>query len=572
MSTTQPHIILTLLMFLALPAVSAQLHDDLIVQTSQGTFRGTHLSVPSGGHVRAFLGIPFAKPPIGKLRFHSPQPVEGWSGVQNFTRYRNSCFQPLDTSLPGFQGTEMWNPNTNLSEDCLYLNIWTPPISNETQQGSSNSSSPSFSLAPVLVWIYGGGFTSGTASLDIYDGRFLSQSEGVVVVSMNYRLGPLGFLSLPGSEVFHGNAGMQDQQLALRWVANNIADFGGDPSKVTLFGESAGSGSVGLHLLSPGSHGLFNRAILQSGSPNAPWGALTQLQAWNRSVALGRLLGCPLAPTAVLEQCLQGAQVEDIVRLQFSAVPIPSLLAPPFIPSVDGDFLTDMPEVLLRKGQFLKTEVLIGLNKDEGTYFLAGAPGFNISSQSLISREDFLEGVGLELAGWSEVTREAAILQYTDWSDENNGMKNRDSFAQMVGDREFYCPVLEFAKRYTEHGGQARLYMFSHHSSTNPWPAWMGVMHAYEIEFVFGMPLNSALGYLEEEVVMSKRIMKYWANMARTGNPSIEKEDWPLFTLDQQEYITINSAPPMIQKKLAANQCQFWTNFLPKLQDAIGAM
>nr|XP_046172145.1 cholinesterase-like isoform X1 [Oncorhynchus gorbuscha]XP_046172146.1 cholinesterase-like isoform X1 [Oncorhynchus gorbuscha]XP_046172147.1 cholinesterase-like isoform X1 [Oncorhynchus gorbuscha] len=571
MVTTHTHITLSLLLFHILPATTTQvddLIDDVIVATDRGRVRGTRLPVPGGGYVRAFLGIPYGNPPVGELRFRPPQPADGWTGVLHATRYPNSCLQPQDTLFPGFRGAEMWNPNTKMSEDCLYLNIWTPPPLFKTHPKRSKSTSPGSSLAPVMVWIYGGGFTTGTASLDLYDGQFLSQSEGVVVVSMNYRLGPLGFLSLPESEGVRGNAGMLDQRLALYWVANNIAAFGGDPSKVTLFGESAGSASVGLHLLSPGSHGLFNRAILQSGSPNTPWAVMTQQQAWNRSLSLGRLLGCPLAPLAVLEQCLQRAHPEDIIKQQYNVLSLPTILALPFTPSVDQNFLPDMPEVLLRTGHFLKTEVLIGLNQDEGTYFLVyGAPGYDITSQSLISRENFLKGVDLVLPGFSDVMRETAIFQYTDWTDENSGMKNRDLLGRMLGDHDFNCPVLEFAQRYTEHGGKARLFLFDHHSSTNPWPAWMGVMHGYEIEFVFGMPLNRTLGYLEEEVVMSRRMMKYWANMARTGNPSIEEGDWPLFTVDQQEYITLNSSPPHTQKRLAAHQCQFWNNFLPKLQE-----
>ncbi|KAM9452560.1 acetylcholinesterase-like isoform 9-T10 [Salvelinus alpinus] len=502
MVTTHTHITLSLLLFHILPATTSQvddLIDDVIVATDRGRVRGTRLPVPGGGYVRAFLGIPYGNPPVGELRFRPPQPADGWTGVLHATRYPNSCLQPQDTLFPGFRGAEMWNPNTKMSEDCLYLNIWTPPpLFKREDPKRYKSSSPGSSLAPVMVWIYGGGFTTGTASLDLYDGQFLSQSEGVVVVSMNYRLGPLGFLSLPESEGVRGNAGMLDQRLALYWVANNIAAFGGDPSKVTLFGESAGSASVGLHLLSPGSHGLFNRAILQSGSPNTPWAVTTQQQAWNRSLSLGRLLGCPLAPLAVLEQCLQKAHPEDIIKQQYNVLSLPTLLALPFTPSVDQNFLPDMPEVLLRTGHFLKTEVLIGLNQDEGTYFLVyGAPGYDITSQSLISRENFLKGVDLVLPGFSDVTRETAIFQYTDWTDENSGMNNRDLLGRMLGDRDFNCPVLEFAQR----------------------------------------------------------------------NPSIEEGDWPLFTVDQQEYITLNSSPPHTQKRLAAHQCQFWNNFLPKLQD-----
>ncbi|XDV11352.1 hypothetical protein PO909_000315 [Leuciscus waleckii] len=215
-----------------------------------------------------------------------------------------------------------------------------------------------------MVWIYGGGFSTGTASLDVYDGRVLSHSQQVVVVSMNYRVGALGFLSLPESESIKGNAGLFDQRLALNWVSKNIAAFG--------------AGSVGHHLLSQGSHGLFTRAILQSGSPNAVWAA---------------------------------------VSLQFDVIADPMIISVPFPPTVDGEFLVDMPSVLIQSGRFLKTEVLLGLNKDEGTYFLVyGAPGFGIYNQSLINRDQFLTSVSLALPGSGDMAREAAAFQYTDWT------------------------------------------------------------------------------------------------------------------------------------------------------------
>lgn len=244
----------------------------------------------------AFLGIPYAKPPLDLLRFKRPEPSEVWNGIRDATHYSNSCFQELDTLYPEFPGAKMWNPNTRISEDCLYLNVWTPSINLQ------NRATP---LVPVMVWIYGGGFSTGTASLDVYDGRFLSQTQQVVVVSMNYRLGALGFLSVPESKSIKGNAGLFDQRLALSWVSKNIAAFGGDPSSVTLFGESAGGGSVGHHLLSQGSHGLFTRAILQSGSPNALWATVEPAQAWNRSLTLAQLLNCPLSSVDEMEACLK---------------------------------------------------------------------------------------------------------------------------------------------------------------------------------------------------------------------------------------------------------------------------
>ncbi|KAK7151753.1 hypothetical protein R3I94_008181 [Phoxinus phoxinus] len=536
--------------------------DELIISTDKGKVRGLRLPVPGGsGYVGAFLGIPYAKPPLDLLRFKRPEPAEVWNEIRGATRYSNSCFQEQDSLYPGFPGAEMWNPNTRISEDCLYLNVWTPSINLQNRAKSS---------VPVMVWIYGGGFSTGTASLDVYDGRVLSQSQQVVVVSMNYRVGALGFLALPESKSIKGNAGLFDQRLALSWVSKNIAAFGGDPSSVTLFGESAGAGSVGHHLLSQGSHGLFTRAILQSGSPNAVWATVEPAQAWNRSLTLAQLLNCPVAHFSSVddtEACLRAVEPEKIVSLQFNVILDPMIISVPFPPTVDGEFLVDMPSVLIQSGRFLKTEVLLGLNKDEGTYFLVyGAPGFGIHNQSLIDRDQFLTGVSLGLPGFSDMAREAAAFQYTDWTDEQSKLKNREALGWLVGDRYFSCPLLDFARRYVENGGSARLFLFNHRSSFNPWPRWMGVMHGDEIPFVFGIPLNQTLGFSKEEEAMSRRIMEHWSNFARNGDPSVEGADWPPFMLEHQQYVTLNTGLSQTLRMLRAQQCKFWDSFLPKLQ------
>nr|XP_046245260.1 acetylcholinesterase-like [Scatophagus argus] len=530
--------------------------DDLTISTKHGVIKGKLLSV-SGGDVRAFLGIPYGKPPLGKLRFRAPEPVEAWQGVRDAIKFPNCCYQMPDTLYPGFQGAEMWNPNTPQSEDCLYLNVWSPRF---------NKSQP-LTPVPVLVWIYGGGFSVGTSSLDIYDGRFLSHSEGVVVVSMNYRLGPLGFLSLPDNKNVRGNAALLDQRLALQWVANNIAAFGGDPSKVTLFGESAGSASVGFHLLSPGSHGLFKRAVMQSGSPNAPWATVSQAAAWSRSKKLAALLGCPTSDPANLEACLQQADPQKITARQFDVLEQTTLLGMAFAPVVDGDFLPDDVELLLSTGNLPKKELMLGLNKDEGTYFLMyGAPGFNITGESLITRNEYLKGVDLTMADVEDVTKETTIFEYTDWTDENNRIKNRDLLSKLVGDQLFFCPVLEFAYRYSQHGGKTFLYLFDHRSSVNLWPEWMGVMHAYEIEFVFGLPLDATLGYTKNEVNMTKKFMKHWANFARTGNPGTDGAKWPVFIPEQQEYVTLNYNHPEQKRMMRAKECHLWNKLIPKIE------
>ncbi|XP_068174426.1 acetylcholinesterase-like [Antennarius striatus] len=548
------------LLFLLLNFLTASpvTQDDLVINTVHGKVQGELLSV-LGGDVRAFLGIPYGKPPLGKLRFKAPEPVEGWQGVKTATKYPNSCYQLAESSYPGFKGIESWLGNTPQSEDCLYLNVWTPRF-NKTQSQNPN-------MAPVLVWIYGGGFTEGTASLDVYDGRYLSRVEGVVVVSMNYRVGVWGFLSLRDNKKIRGNAGLLDQRLALQWVANNIAAFGGDPSMVTVFGESAGAASVGYHLVSPGSQGFFQRAVMQSGSPNADWATVSQPIAWERSESLAKILGCPTSDSDYLETCLQEAEPKKMTSKQYEVLTKVSITPFPFVPVVDGVFLPEKVEVLLNSGKLPKKDLLIGINQNEGSYLLVfGMPGFNITSESLITRDEFLNGMSILMPNANDVTKEAIISKYTDWTDENNRMKNRDLMSSLVGHQKFSCPVLDFAHRYSQHGGRTFFYYFDHRSSINPWPEWMGVMHGYEIEFIFGMPLNASLEYTKTEVNITKKLMKHWVTFARTGNPSIDGAQWPRFTPINHEYVTLNRNDLVQKRMMLADECHFWNELIPRIE------
>ncbi|KAJ8310284.1 hypothetical protein KUTeg_012149 [Tegillarca granosa] len=205
--------------------------------------------------------------------------MDPWEDVLDATQKPNSCMQGYEQMFPNFSGALVWNPNTTPSEDCLYLNVWTP------------RTSPPFQNKAVLVWIYGGAFYSGSSVLDIYDAKYLAVENDVVIVSMQYRLGALGFLTLGVPEA-PGNAGMFDQDMALNWIQRNIHHFGGNPHNVTLFGESAGAASVGLHLLSPLSRGKFHRAILQSGAPQANWATVSQEEGIRRSRELAKKMKC----------------------------------------------------------------------------------------------------------------------------------------------------------------------------------------------------------------------------------------------------------------------------------------
>lgn len=347
-----PFPLLLLLLFLLGGGAEAEHPEDpeLLVMVRGGRLRGTRLMAP-GGPVSAFLGIPFAEPPVGPRRFLPPEPKRPWPGVLDATAFQSVCYQYVDTLYPGFEGTEMWNPNRELSEDCLYLNVWTPYPRPKTP-------------TPVLVWIYGGGFYSGASSLDVYDGRFLAQAEGTVLVSMNYRVGAFGFLALPGSREAPGNVGLLDQRLALRWVRENVAAFGGDPMSVTLFGESAGAASVGMHLLSPPSRDLFHRAVLQSGAPNGPWATVGMGEARRRATLLAGLVGCPPGGAGSndteLVACLRTRPAQDLVDHEWHVLPQESVFRFSFVPVVDGDFLSDTPEALISTGDFHGLQVTSG--------------------------------------------------------------------------------------------------------------------------------------------------------------------------------------------------------------------
>ncbi|XP_033067510.1 cholinesterase [Trachypithecus francoisi] len=533
--------------------------DDIVIATKNGKVRGMNLTV-LGGTVTAFLGIPYAQPPLGRLRFRKPQSLTKWSDIWNATKYANSCYQNIDQSFPGFHGSEMWNPNTDLSEDCLYLNVWIP--------------APKPKNATVMIWIYGGGFQTGTSSLHVYDGKFLARVERVIVVSMNYRVGALGFLALPGNPEAPGNMGLFDQQLALQWVQKNIAAFGGNPKSVTLFGESAGAASVSLHLLSPGSHSLFTRAILQSGSSNAPWAVKSLYEARNRTLTLAKLTGCSRDNETEIVKCLRNKDPQEILLNEAFVVPYGTLLSVNFGPTMDGDFLTNMPDILLELGQFKKTQILVGVNKDEGTAFLVyGAPGFSKDNNSIISRNEFQEGLKIFFPDVSEFGKESILFHYTDWVDDQRPENYREALDDVVGDYNIICPALEFTKKFSEWGNNAFFYYFEHRSSKLPWPEWMGVMHGYEIEFVFGLPLERRVNYTKAEEILSRSIVKRWANFAKYGNPNGTHNNstrWPVFKSTEQKYLTLNTESSRILTKLRAQQCRFWTSFFPKVLEMTG--
>lgn len=477
--------------------------DPLIVKTSKGCVRGMHINAPSGKVVDAFLGIKYAKPPIGIYRFRHPSPVDAWTGIYNATSFSNTCVQINDTFFGDFKGSKIWNPSGPKDEDCLSLNIWVPR--------------PRPQNAPVFVWIFGGGFYSGSASLDIYNGATFAAEENVIVVSINYRVASLGFFFFDREDA-PGNAGLFDQLMALQWVKNNIIAFGGNQENIVLFGESSGAVSIGFHLISPLSRNLFNKAILQSGSMTCQWSILDKSEAFGRSLKLAQKVGCPidLSHLDATLLCMQNVPASKLVNSENEDYGVVGF---PFVAIIDGAFLDEDPVVSLHTNNFKQTEILVGSNKDEGTYFLVyHMPRlFNLTERALIDYKQFERAVKHLYPCLANIGYDAILFEYTNWLDSDDYNHNLNAIDKIVGDHYFTCDVNEVAYRYAFAGNKVWSYYFTHRSSQSPWPSWMGVIHGDEINFVFGDPLDLKKDYTQSEVNLSKRIMRYWANFARSG-------------------------------------------------------
>ncbi|CAB0043351.1 unnamed protein product [Trichogramma brassicae] len=348
------------------------LDDPTYVETMSGPMRGSAKSILDR-EVHTYLGVPFAKPPVGKLRFRKPEPLEPWRGVLNATRMPNSCIQERYDYFPGFEGEEMWNPNTNVSEDCLYMNIWVPRRIRLRHKNGANPEEERRGV-PILVWVYGGGYMTGTATLDVYDADLMAARCDCIIASMQYRVGAFGFLYLAqyfdpsDDDDAPGNMGLWDQAMALKWLKDNARVLGGDPELITMFGESAGGGSVSLHLMSPVTKGLIKRGILQSGTLNAPWSYMTG----ERANEVGRVLvedcGCNATmlednPAKVMA-CMRNIEPKTISVQQWNSYG--GILGFPSAPTIDGIFLPRDPIEMAREAEFDKTEVIIGNNENEG--------------------------------------------------------------------------------------------------------------------------------------------------------------------------------------------------------------
>ena len=533
--------------------------DTLLVETKYGKILGRtqHFSEQLSGHIRSvntFLGIPYASPPVNRLRFRPPQPPAAWKPhVYNATFFRNVCQQlqipyfeeSIRLVWPGFT----WEKDS--SEDCLYLNIFAP----------GNNSTNTSELYPVIMFIHGGSYVYGTTARHTTPGEVLPR-WGVVLVTIQYRLGPFGFLTT-GDSAAPGNWGLLDQVQALKWIQENIKAFGGDPSKVTILGVSSGGASVGLHLLSPLSQGLFHQAIVESGVELSPFAFQSVKEAALETKTTAKKLGCNFENSNDMIKCLWKKDAQNIV-LNYNWKSTG--------PVIDNYFIYDTPESLRRAGKFYHVPLIGGFNSDEGAH---NTPEVYLPPKAITSSvfrdfiKSFVKNQTFHSNDETAVLIEDAIeFQYTPWSKTSDSPTLRKKMINIQSDYFVAAPTVEVLGI---HSARAPTYMyeFSHRSKANTKDAWMGVKHGDNTPYDFGAPfLNTTpLTFTEEDQNVSSLIMSLYANFAKCGNPTpqaVQGVTWGEFNKTTRLYLRIQGRPK-IEANFEPQRMAFWNSYYPRL-------
>jgi para-nitrobenzyl esterase len=478
-------------------------------QITTATVSGGQVAGTAADGVAAFKGVPFAAPPLRALRWRAPQPVPAWQGVRKADSYAASCEQ-----APGI--LTLMGAGPAFGEDCLYLNVWTAAKSPNERR-------------PVMVWIYGGGFAAGATGIPTYDGTQFAK-DGVVLVSVAYRVGPFGFLAHPDltreGAGTSGNYGVQDMIAGLRWVKQNIAQFGGDPARVTIFGESAGGIAVSLLAASPAAAGLFQRAISESGGAFGP--ARQGSQA-------GGLLPTLRSAEAFGQQFLSRLGASDLAAAR--ALPAEKIqsglpknaLDGGFWPNFDGKILPGDQYVRYSAGRFNDTPILVGTNSDEGALF--AAPGMTAAAFETQVRT----GYGDRAAGI------LAVYPHSGNAEAERAGK------QLFRDTTFAWSTWTWARLQSQQQGkhQAFVYYFDHRTPQSP----DGANHGSEIVFVFRTLGTPGIGGVvtkptPAEVKLSDQMHRYWVNFATNGDPNGPGlPSWPAFDVATQQAMVLDDTP-----------------------------
>ena len=491
----------------------------MIVETSKGKLEGIRRD-----DVCVFRGIPFARPPVGDRRFRAPQPLKSWQGVRDAASVGARAMQVPNEAFETLFGRPPKQPP--IDEDCLYVNVWTPGVEGRR---------------PVMVWIHGGGFTMGAGSEPLYNGRVLASRGDVVVLTINYRLGALGFLYVPDFTDAEGepctNFGMLDQIAALEWVRDEITAFGGDPNNVTIFGESAGAMSIGALMASPRASGLFRRAILQSGAAH---NALSIDQAQANTATFARALG---VETLTADR-LRSIGAEDVLRAQSSMEASDrkrmgegSAMRLRFEPVIDGHFLRERPIDAIRAGSSKDVLVLIGTTAEEWKLFAAMWAGL-----AKISEDEAARRIGWLVSSDGDAERGQAILQaYRDARKaRGEATETIELFVAVQTDHMFRTPADRLAEAQAMHRRQVFTYRFDWRSPIGN--GVLGACHALDLPFVFGAHqlVPAFAGEGPDADALAAKIGDAWIAFACADDPSTDSLRWPRFDAERRSTMILN--------------------------------
>ncbi|KAM3866538.1 neuroligin-3a isoform 3-T3 [Diretmus argenteus] len=549
-----------------------------------------------------------------------PEPPSSWSGIKNATHFAPVCPQNIHNAVPEIMMPIWFTFNLDIvatyiqdqNEDCLYLNIYVPtedvkriskecarkPNKKMCRKGGTHAKKQGEDLSdndgdedegifhdirdtgakPVMVYIHGGSYMEGTGNM--IDGSVLASYGNVIVITLNYRVGVLGFLST-GDQAAKGNYGLLDQIQALRWISENIGFFGGDSNRITVFGSGIGASCVSLLTLSHHSEGLFHRAIIQSGSALSSWAVNYQPVKYTRLLA--EKVGCNVLDTLDMVDCLRKKSSRELVEQDIQ----PARYHVAFGPVIDGDVIPDDPEILMEQGEFLNYDIMLGVNQGEGLRFVENV----VDSEDGVSGNDFDFSVSDfvdSLYGYPEgkdTLRETIKFMYTDWADRDNPETRRKTLVALFTDHQWVEPSVVTADLHARYGSPTYFYAFYHHCQSLMKPAWSDAAHGDEVPYVFGIPMIGPTdlfpcNFSKNDVMLSAVVMTYWTNFAKTGDPNkpvpqdtkfihtkanrFEEVAWSKYNPQDQLYLHIG-LKPRVRDHYRATKVAFWKHLVPHL-------
>lgn len=484
-----------------------------VVETDKGKVRGLNTAYGA-----KFLGIPYAAPPTKQLRWKPPQAVQPWKNTRSAATQGALCPQFFNTVNFGI-----------FTENCLYLNVYQPETASTEKK-------------PVLVWIHGGGLTYGTSAFNNPEALV---KKGTVVVTFNYRLGALGFMSHPAltkesPNNASGNYGLMDQQAVLQWVQNNINRFGGDPNNVTIFGQSAGGLSVHIHMASPSSKGLFHKAIVHSTGYSVEQ---PQVSEWELlGLELASKMGCPNQNIT----CLRNLTTRQIVRNQYRG-------QPDYLPVVDGVVLTQSLKPAFEKGEFTHVPVLQGSTKDEFSAFISPNPEFKNAQIDDNNISDFLDLLYVPLESKSKIPQEYNPERYNSYE---------AALADIGTDFTFACPTQLTSDSISKYTPLYK-FEFADKNAPNSLPEAnfpYGAYHGSDLQYLF--PKKSTKFSAEQEI-LSDKMITYWSNFIKSGNPNDNSlAHWPRYRNNNRATMALRTPNTSIESNFSyEHHCEFWNKF-----------